>query len=322
MRDYIIRRLLLMIPTLFFVTVMVFLLVRLVPGDVIEIMVMQQASSQVGQESELDVDAVRHMLGLDVPIHTQYGRWIWGIVTRGDLGESLWTGRSVTEEILHRLPITFELGFLAFVLAQLIALPVGIYSAIRQDTIGDYAGRSFAILSLATPAFWLGTMIMVFPSIWWGWAPAVEYIPFLDDPLGNLQQFIIPAILMGTAMSGGTMRIVRTMMLEVLRQDYIRTAWAKGLRERTVVTRHAVKNALIPVVTVISGQIPVMTGGAVIMEQIFCLPGMGRLGLNAVLNRDLFIISGLNLVFAIFGLLTILAVDLSYAYLDPRVRYR
>jgi len=312
-----------MIPTLFVVTIAVFLLVRFIPGDVLDLMVREHGVQTTGrpEAAQLDVEAIRRSLGMDVPVHIQYVRWMADVV-RGDLGKSLWSDRSVTEEILNRLPVTFELGLFAFLISQLVAFPVGVYSAIRQDSMGDYIGRSFAILSLATPAFWLATMVMVFPSIWWGWAPAASLIPFSEDPLGNLQQFLIPAILMGTAMSAVTMRMLRTTMLEVLRQDYVRTAWSKGLRERIVVTRHAFRNALIPVVTIVSGQIGVMIGGAVIMEQIFNLPGIGRLFLDAVNRRDYPFIQGINITFAAIGLLLILAVDLSYAWLDPRVRYR
>ena len=319
MRDYIIRRLLLMIPTMLLITIIVFLMVRFIPGDVVELMVMEHAQQQAGQV-ELDVEAMRAMIGLDQPIHVQYGEWM-SDVARGNLGESLWTGRTLRDMLVERLPVTFELGILAFLIAQLIAFPVGIYSAMRQDTAGDYLGRSAAIMGLSAPGFWLATMVMVFPAIWWGWSPPVCYTPFLDDPLTNLQQFIIPAVLLGAAMSAITMRMLRTTMLEVLRQDYIRTAWSKGLKERVVVMRHALKNSLIPVVTIVSGQIPIMIGGAVIMEMIFSLPGIGRLFLDAILTRDYTIVSGLNLVLAGVGLFIILATDLSYAYLDPRVRY-
>jgi len=320
MRDYIIRRLLLMIPTLLLISFIVFLMVRFIPGDVVELMVMEHAQQQAGQV-ELDVDAMRAMMGLDQPIYVQYGEWMSGLA-HGNLGESLWTGRALNDMLVERLPVTFELGLLAFLIAQLIAFPVGIYSAIRQDTMGDYLGRSGAIIGLATPNFWLATMVMVFPAIWWGWSPPVCYIPFLDDPITNLKLFIIPAILLGTSMSAVTMRMLRTTMLEVLRQDYIRTAWSKGLRERVVVMRHALRNSLIPVVTIVSGQIPIMIGGTVIMENIFSLPGIGRLFFDAIVTRDYTIVSGLNLVLAGVGLFIILATDLSYAYLDPRVRYR
>ena len=223
---------------------------------------------------------------------------------------------------MGRLPVTLEPGFLAIVIGLVLGVPIGIYSAIRQDTTVDYAGRSVAILGLATPNFWLGIMVMTYPVIWWGWTPRMQLIPFSDDPLGNLGMFIIPSLILGTALSAATMRMTRTMMLEVLRQDYIRTAWSKGLRERVVVIRHAIKNALIPVVTLIGLQLPILVGGAVIMENIFNLPGLGRLMLTALNSRDYPVISGINLFFAAMVVAINLVIDLIYGYLDPRVRYR
>jgi peptide/nickel transport system permease protein len=211
---------------------------------------------------------------------------------------------------------------MALIIAVLVALPIGVYSAIRQDTAGDYLGRTVSILAMSVPGFWIGTMIMVFPALWWGWSPQVQLIRFVDDPLGNLGMFVIPAAVMGMAMSGITMRMTRTMMLEVLRQDYIRTAWSKGLRERVVVLRHALKNALIPVVTIIGLQMPVLIGGTVIIEQIFALPGIGLLEINAIFNRDYPIISGVMLMMAMFVLIMNLLIDLTYSFLDPRVQYR
>ncbi len=226
------------------------------------------------------------------------------------------------DKIIDRLPVTIELGVLAIVIGLLIALPVGIYSAIRQDTAADYAGRSIAIIGLATPNFWLGIMVMIYPAIWWGWSPPMEVIPFTEDPLGNLGVFLIPSLILGTAMAAGAMRMTRTMMLEVLRQDYIRTAWAKGLNERVVIIRHTVKNALIPVVSLIGLQLPVLVGGAVIMENIFNLPGLGRLMLVALTDRDYPLVSGVNLFFAAGVMGFNLIIDLIYPYLDPRVRYK
>ena len=215
------------------------------------------------------------MLGLDVPVYVQYGRWLGGIVLHGTLGESLFGNWSVEERIISRLPVTVELGVMTIVIGLLIALPVGIYSAMRQDTVADYAGRTVAVIGLATPNFWLAIMVMIFPAIWWGVSPPMRLVPFTEDPLGNLGVFIIPSLILGTAVSAATMRMTRTMMLEVLRQDYIRTAWSKGLKERAVVIRHALKNALLPVVTLIGLQLPILVGGSVIMENIFNLPGPG-----------------------------------------------
>ena len=317
MRAYIIRRLLLTIPTLFILSILVFLSVRFIPGDVIDTMVGQMMYTV----ADFDREALESALGLDVPVHVQYGRWIGDIFLHGSLGESLLGRFSVEEKIIGRLPVTIELGAMAIVIGLLIALPIGIYSAIRQDTAADYVGRSIAILGLATPNFWLGTMVMLYPAIWWGWSPPMQLIPFTEDPLGNLGMFLIPSLILGTASSAATMRMTRTMMLEVLRQDYIRTAWSKGLNERVVIMRHAVKNALIPVVSLIGLQLPILVGGAVIMENIFNLPGLGSLMVNALTDRDYPVVSGVNLFFATAVVGINLMIDLIYPYLDPRVRY-
>ena len=319
MSAYIIRRLLLVIPTLFLLTVLVFLSVRFIPGDVIDAMLGRMEFGMSG--GVIDREALEHRLGLDVPVHVQYGRWIGDILLHGSLGRSLMGGWTVEERILDRLPVTIELGLLAIVIGLVIALPVGIYSALRQDTAADYVGRSAAIIGLVTPNFWLGIMVMIYPAIWWGWAPPMRLVPLSEDLLGNLGVFIIPSLIVGTAMSAATMRMTRTMMLEVLRQDYIRTAWSKGLRERAVVIRHAVKNALIPVVSLIGLQLPILVGGAVIMENIFNLPGLGSLMLTALNDRDYPVVSGINLFFATAVVGINLVTDLIYTYLDPRVRY-
>ena len=222
MRAYIIRRLLLVIPTLFILSVMVFLSVRFIPGDAIDVLVARMGDSGAGGGyGRVDREAVERMLGLDVPVYVQYGRWLGGIILHGTLGESLFGYWSVEERIMDRLPVTLELGIMTIVIGLLIALPVGIYSAIRQDTAADYAGRTVAVVGLATPNFWLAIMVMIFPAIWWGVSPPMRLIPFVEDPLGNLAVFIIPSLILGTAVSAATMRMTRTMMLEVLRQDYI-----------------------------------------------------------------------------------------------------
>ena len=336
MRTYVIKRLLLIIPTILLVTVIVFLTMRLVPGGVVDIMLAQligtggsspgvaaaAAQSDTGEGELIDREAVERLLGLDLPIHVQYVRWVGDIILRGDLGDSIWEPATVVESIVGRLPVSIELGILAMAIGLIIAIPVGVYSAMRQDTTGDYVGRTIAIAGLAIPNFWIATMVMIYPSLWWNWSPPMQYINFADDPMGNLGMMLIPAVIMGTSMSAGTMRYTRTMMLEVLRQDYIRTAWSKGLRERVVVTRHALRNALIPVITVVSMQLPVLIGGTVIMEQIFNLPGVGRLMVSAIGRRDYPIVSGINLMLAGFVLLNNVVIDLAYAYLDPRIQYR
>ena len=330
MRAYLIRRSLLIIPTLFILTIIVFLAVRFIPGDAIDVMMMST------EQSGADREALERMLGLDVPVYVQYGRWIGVLpipdrvtgkarfkgLLQGTFGESLTGGWSIEERITGRLPVTIELGVMAIVIGLVIALPVGIYSAIRQDTATDYAGRTVAVIGLATPNFWLGIMVMLYPAIWWGWSPPIELIPFNEDPLGNLGMFLIPALILGTGMSAATMRMARTMMLEVLRQDYIRTAWSKGLNERVVVLRHAVKNALIPVVTLIGMQLPLLIGGSVILEEIFVLPGIGRIFVAALDGRDYPVVSAINLMLATVVLLSSLLIDMLYPYLDPRIRYQ
>lgn len=316
MRTYIIKRLLLMIPTLLIVTLIVFFMSRMIPGDVVDLMLSEQQ-----YVTEMDRAELEAALGLDKPIYEQYIVWL-GNILRGDFGKSLWSDRTVISELALRWPVTVELGLLGIIVGLTISIPIGIYSAIRQDTIGDYIGRSIAIIFIAVPSFWLGTMVIVFPSIWWGWTPPIGFTPFIRDPLRNLAQFIIPSSILGMVLSGTVMRMTRTMMLEVLRQDYIRTAWSKGLRERAVILRHALKNALMPIVTIIGLQLPILVGGSVVLEQIFGLPGIGRLLIEIINVRDYTMLSGVNIAMAIFVLTINMLVDLSYSYLDPRVRYK
>ncbi len=331
MRDYIIRRLLLTIPTLIIVSLIVFFTLRLIPGDIIDLMAAGMGGESGGAIGVIDRDAIEATLGLNVPMVTQYGRWIGVIpgadgsfsgILQGNLGTSLWKKVPVLTNINSVWPITLELSILALIVAQLIALPIGVYSAMRQNTAGDYIARSFAIGLLAIPGFWLATMVIVFPSIWWGYSPSIEIIPFIKDPIGNLKMFLIPAVILGAHMAGLTMRMTRTMMLEVLRQDYIKTAWAKGLKERIVIMRHALKNALIPIITIIGIQVPVLIGGTVIIENIFNLPGMSRLIIESTFRRDYPIVSGALLFFGGAIVLINLVVDLAYAYLDSRIRYK
>jgi len=283
------------------------------------------------EEEAITIELIKHRLGLDVPLMVQYGRWIgvwpnnegaFSGVLQGDLGKSVYRQTPVAEELLNRLPISAELGFLAILLSVTLALPLGTLSAIRQDTIGDYGSRTIAILFMSVPNFWVATMVIVYPSIYFGWMPELGYVPILEEPLRNLGQFLLPAFLLGMMGSGAIMRMTRTMMLEVLRQDYIRTAWSKGLRERTVIVRHAFKNAMIPVVTQIGLRIPMMIAGSVVIELVFALPGMGRLFVEALNARDYFIVSGFNLLVACTVLANNLLIDLTYAWLDPRVSYK
>jgi peptide/nickel transport system permease protein len=312
---YVARRLLALLPTLFFASLIVFFSIRIIPGDVIDLMLAQNdvANSQ-------DRETLRAALGLDQPMWRQYLTWL-GAALRGDLGHSLWENAPVSRLILQRLPVTLELGVLALLVSISVGIAIGVYSAVRQDTAGDYIARSFSLLMLSIPGFWLGTLVMVFPSVWWRWSPELEFVPLFQDPVRNLSHVLVPAILLGLSLSAITMRMTRTMMLEVLRQDYVRTARAKGLSETTVILRHALRNSLIPVVTLIGLQAPLLIGGAVIMEQIFLLPGMGSLFLDAVFARDYPIVTGVFLVVGVSVLLINLAVDLAYGYLDPRVRH-
>ena len=325
MRAYIIRRLLLIIPNVILVSFVIAILIRLIPGSAIDAML-----AGAGADVDLDRAALEHSLGLDVSLPHQWARWM-GIVPQadgkfngvlqGNLGTSLWQKRPVLDLLAKYWPITLEISVIGLIIAQLIALPIGIFSALRQDTWGDYVGRSFAILLISIPAFWVATMAILVPVILWDYMPPLMFIRLSDDVIGNLKMVIVPSFILGMGLSGMTMRMTRTTMLEVMRQDYIRTAWAKGLRERIVASRHALKNALIPVISIVGLQLPVLIGGTVIIEQIFSLPGMGRLIISACLRRDYTLVSGIMFVYAIVLMLINLIVDLTYAYLDPRVRY-
>ena len=314
MRQYVIKRLLLIVPTLLLVSVIVFSLTRLIPGDVVVLMFEEKAYAK-------DLDALRAKLGLDRPLYVQYVTWL-GKVVQGDLGESLWTKRPVLEEIVRRLPVSAKLGAMAIVVALLLALPIGVLSAVRQDTVQDYTARSLAIVGLSVPAFWKATLVIVLPSIWFGWAPPLQFTPYAQDPWQHLSQFIAPAIILGIASGASIMRLTRALMLEVLHQDYLRTAWSKGLRERRVVLKHAFKNAIIPVVTIVGIQIGQIASGTVIMETIFGLPGMGRFLVDAIYQRDYPVVQGVNLLIASIIVCVNLLVDMTYAYLDPRIRYQ
>src|SRR3990172_7816277 len=250
-----------MIPTLLIVTMVLFTLVRLIPGDIIATMVEEN-------RAQVNLDELKAKLGMDKPVHIQYLTWVGGMV-RGDLGKSLWTDTPTIDELKRRLPVTLELGALALLFSLSMAIPIGVLSAIRQDTFSDYLARSLAIAALAVPGFWIATLVMVLPAIYFRWMPAFQFIPFDKDPMGNLQQFAIPAAIMALHSAGSTMRMTRGMMLEVLRQDYIRTAWSKGLAERLVIYRHALKNAVIPVITIVGVQLAYVIGGSAIMEAIF-----------------------------------------------------
>ena len=303
-----------MIPTFFLISLAVSGLLRMLPGDAVTMMFEELGYAP----SEA---ALREKLGLDRPFLVQYFEWMKGIL-RGDFGTSIWNGRSVITDIGWRLPLTIELTILALVINLAIGVPIGVISAIRQDTWIDYVSRSLAILAIAAPMFWIGTLVISLPALWWGWAPPTEYKSLTSDPIANIKVLIIPALILGFYFQGRTVRLLRAMMLEVMRQDYIRTAWSKGLRESTIVYRHALRNALIPVLTLIALEVPFLLGGTVVIELIFSLPGMGRFVLDLLNNRDFVPIQSIVLLMALTVMFLNLLVDISYAWIDPRIRYR
>jgi peptide/nickel transport system permease protein len=314
MREYLLKRVLLMIPTVFLVTIMVFLMHRMLPGDVVIQMLEGYAYAD-------NVETLRRELGLDKPIHVQYFDWMGGLL-RGDLGRSLWTKESILLEYARRFPVTLELALLTVVVSVTFGVGVGVLSAVRQESWLDYGGRVVAIMALAMPFFWLAILVVVLPAIYFRWTPLWTYVSPTDDLLQNLKIMIFPALVFGVSRAGPIMRIMRSSMLEVQRQDYIRTAWAKGLPERGVIFKHAIKNALIPVVSILGLQIHFYLGGSVIVESIFRLPGVGHFFFEALIRRDYPVVQSINLFFATFTLLLNLIVDFTYAYLDPRIRYR
>ena len=313
LRRYVLKRLVVAIPSLLIASLIVFTLPRLLPGDAVQLMLEEKAYAK-------DLDELRHKLGLDRPIYVQYFAWL-GQVVRGDLGESLWTRRTVAEELAARLPVTLLLGGMAAAFAVIIGIPIGVLSAVRADTLRDYVARSAAILGLSVPGFWLATLVIILPALWWGWTPHLGFTEFSKNPTAHVLQFILPSLILGIASGASIMRLTRAMLLEVLRQDYVRTAWAKGLRERAVVLKHSLKNAVIPVVTVFGIQVAQIFSATVIIESIFQLPGMGRFLFDAILQRDYPVIQGINLLVVSIIVLLNLLVDLTYAVLDPRIRY-
>jgi peptide/nickel transport system permease protein len=313
-KRYILRRAALAIPTLFLVSVIVFALMRFMPGDVATRMVEGHAYAPTLQ-------ALRHDLGLDRPVHVQYLDWIGGIVLRGDFGQSYWTRQPILEEFVHRFPVTLELAALTILISVVLGVAVGIVSAVRQDTASDYVGRVLAILALSVPYFGLAVLVVVLPSIYFKWTPVWTYVAFSADPLENLKIMLVPALVFGVTRAGPIMRIMRSALLDVLRQDYIRTAWSKGLGERPIILRHALKNAMIPVISLIGLQAPLYIGGSVIIEAIFRLPGVGLFFFEALTRLDYPVVQSVNLIIAVMVVGLNLLIDLSYAFLDPRIRY-
>lgn len=315
MQAFIARRLLASVVILFFLSIAVFLMLRVAPGDPALLRVGPQASAQ-------QIAAERERLGLNDPLPVQYWRWMRGVLT-GDLGISDFNGESVARSIRNRLPNTLELLLMTVVLTAVLGITAGVVSAVWRDSPLDYAVRVVAVLGLSVPALWLATLALLVPLQLWGYAPPIgRVVHFFDDPWGNLRQFLPPALVLALGPAAAIMRLTRSSLLEVLRQDYIRTARAKGLLERVVISRHALRNAMIPPVTVLALQVSALLGGSVIIEQIFTLPGMGQYFFQAIFVKDYTVVQTLTLYTGVVVVLTILALDVVYAWLDPRIRYR
>jgi peptide/nickel transport system permease protein len=309
---YLARRLVLMVPTLLVVSVMVFVIMRLLPGDVVNLMF-----QDLGYAASLA--EMRARLGLDLPLHVQYGRWL-AAVLQGDFGQSLWTQRSVLSVLAERLPVTLELGLLSLAFAVVYGGVTGVVAAVSHDRWPDMTLRSVAMLFLSLPSFWLGTLAIVVPSIWLGWSPSLQLVPFATSPGENLVQFLLPAAILGSHLGAPIMRMTRAMMLEVFRHDYVRTARAKGLAPRRVVLKHALRNAIIPSITILGVQTSQAIAGSIVMETLFQLPGMGSLLVESVAHRDFPMFQSLVLFLALFVMAVNLLVDLTYFLIDPRIR--
>ncbi len=317
MSQYVLKRVLLAVPTLLLASLVVFSLVRVVPGDII-MATLGDHSQNVTPER---LAQLRHQIGLDRPFVVQYVSWIGGVL-RGDLGNSLWTQRPASSELLKALPVTVQLGVMGLLIAWVIGIPVGVLSAVRSGKASDYVGRVVSILGIAVPDFWIATVVILVLSVQFNYLPPLGYAVLWQDPLKSIQQFLWPALILGFRLSAVIMRMTRSTMLEVIQQDYIRTARSKGLSERVVIYRHALKNALIPVVTVIGSQVGIIVGGAVILETIFSLPGVGRLTFQAITLRDYTQLQANVLVIAAMVVMMNLVTDVAYAWLDPRIHYR
>jgi peptide/nickel transport system permease protein len=317
MARYVVKRLLLMIPTLLGVAVLIFFLMRVVPGDVVELRFAGEGSS--ASQENLDTERVR--LGLDKPLWQQFATWMWGIV-RLDFGTSMWTGAPISEEIRLRFALSLQLAVMATVVAVVLAIPLGVLAALKQDTWLDYAVRIFSIAGLATPSFWLGIVFILGLLIVFKWLPPMVYTPFWVNPWQNMLQLIWPALAVGYRYSAVATRMTRSAMLEVLREDYIRTARAKGLWQRLILSRHALKNAMLPVLTVIALEFAFLMGGLVVTEQVFNLNGLGLLFVESVAHRDYTLTQALVLLVAFVFIFVNFLVDLAYAWIDPRIRFR
>jgi peptide/nickel transport system permease protein len=317
MTRYVVKRLLLMLPTLLGVAVIIFLLMRVVPGDVVELRFAGESS--FASKENLQIERTR--LGLDKPMWTQFVDWMWGIV-RLDFGRSMWTGAPISEEIRLRFALSLQLAIMATLIAVLLAIPLGVLAALKQDTWVDYAVRIFSIAGLATPSFWLGIVFILGLLIIFKWLPPMVYTPFWVNPWQNILQLIWPALAVGYRYSAVATRMTRSAMLEVLREDYIRTARAKGLWQRLILSRHALKNAMLPVLTVVALEFAFLMGGLVVTEQVFNLNGLGMLFVESVAHRDYTLTQALVLLVAFVFIFVNFLVDLAYAWIDPRIRFR
>jgi peptide/nickel transport system permease protein len=320
MGEYAIRRVLLFIPTLLIATVLVFALFWIVPGDP-ALTILAGGEGDSGSVSPEQLQQLRQALGLDQPMYVQYVSWLWSVL-RGDLGTSLWYKTPVWEQLKDRFLVTMELAVMAMVLAFWVAVPLGITSAVKQDTGFDYISRVFSTIGIALPTFWLGILIVYALASFFQWLPPLGYATVWDDPLTNLQQLVFPALTLAFHDLAFTARVTRSSMLEVMREDYLRTARAKGLRETLVVGRHALKNALLPVVTVSGYQFGRLLGGVIIVESIFVVPGMGTLLIDSIVHRDFIMLQAVVLLIAAVVLMLNLVIDLLYGVLDPRIRYQ
>jgi peptide/nickel transport system permease protein len=317
MLRYIVQRVALMVPTLLGVAVLVFLMLRAMPGDITDVMFRAEGG---GVPEEL-IQAERQRLGLDQPIWVQFGKWFWSLL-QGNLGVSMWTGQPVAYEIAIRLELSLQVAIMATILAVLIAIPLGTLSALYKNTWIDYVIRIFSIAGLAVPSFWLGMIIILLLLTLFAWHPPLTFTPLWENPRENLSQLIWPALAVGYRYSAVATRMMRSTILEVLQEDYIRTARAKGVFERLVVVRHALRNAMLPVVTVIGLEFAFLIGGLVVTEQVFNLNGIGKLFVEAVTRGDNTLVQGLVLLVAVTFILVNFAIDLLYGLLDPRIRYR
>ena len=320
MRQYAIRRLMLFVPTLILATMLVFALFWVVPGDAAYLILGGGDDEDGASVSVEQLAALRHDLGLDRPIYTQYGLWLWDVV-RGDLGTSIWYKTPILDELKTRFVVTMELAFLTLFLAVLVAIPLGVISAVRQDTPTDYGSRLFTLLGIAMPNFWLGILTIYGLAYFFNWLPPLRYADVWENPTTNLQQMVFPALVLATHDLAFLGRVTRSSMLEVLREDYVRTARSKGLKEMTVLGRHALKNAILPVVTISGSQFGRLLGGTIIVETIFVMPGMGALLVESISTRDFPVLQAVVLLIALVVLVLNLVVDLGYAWLDPRIRY-